>query len=209
MGRDRELADLPARVAAGERLVLRPSKRRKLGSLVLGLLAGFMAAAGIATLGESAVGLIVVIPAAPLAVYWLAVAAPLSGKLTLTRDGFEARHAWITRRWDWDRVRGFGVRHIDYTGGSSIDLVSFATPDPREQPGDMLQQLAIRGVTRSTTLPDRFGDDPVALAEAMSQCRQRFSDRHVPDDAAHAWRASNPSRVSVSLPLRGAATASQ
>lgn len=62
--------------------------------------------------------------------------------------------------------------------------MSFATPDPREQPGDMLQGLGIRGITRTTTLPDRFGERPQALAEAMSQCRQRFSDRVVPDDLA-------------------------
>ena len=109
---DPELADIPARVATGERVVLRPSKRRKLGSLLLGLWAAFMAAAGAIAIAETLAGLLFLIPALPLSLYWLAVAMPRSGALTLTRRGFEVRHAWITRRWDWDRVTAYGVRHI-------------------------------------------------------------------------------------------------
>jgi hypothetical protein len=166
-------------------VVLRPSKRRKAGSFLAGLWAGCMAAAGVAVLGQSAVGLLVAVPGAPLALYWLAVAMPRSCALTLDRTGFTVRHAWITRHWDWDQARGFGVRHIEYNApGYSIDLVSFATPDPREQPGDALQELAIRGITRTTTLPDGYGEDPQRLAEAMSQCRKRLVDRHRPHDDA-------------------------
>ena len=53
---DPELADIPARVATGERVVLRPSKRRKLGSLLLGLWAAFMAAAGAIAIAETSPG---------------------------------------------------------------------------------------------------------------------------------------------------------
>jgi hypothetical protein len=184
MAPDAELTEVPARVAAGEHVVMRPSKRRKLGSLLLGLWAVFMAAAGAIAITQTLAGLIFLIPAAPFALYWLAVALPRSGALTLTRRGFEVRHAWITRRWDWDRVTGFGVRQIIYPRGGGIDLVTFSTDDPRDRPGDFLQQLAVRGLTRTSTLPDRFGKDPEDLAGVMSQCRVRFSDGAGPEDAA-------------------------
>jgi hypothetical protein len=43
-----------------------------------------------------------------LCLYSRAVALPRSGALILTRRGFEGRHAWITRHWNWDKVIGFG-----------------------------------------------------------------------------------------------------
>jgi hypothetical protein len=184
MAPDYELAEVPARVAAGERVVLRPSKRRKLGSLLLGLWAAFFAAASAVALGETLAAVAFLIPSVPLCLYWLAVAMPRSGALILTRRGFDVRHVWITRHWDWDRVAGFGVRYIHYPRGGGIELVSFASRDPRDRPGDTLQQIAIRGLTRTTTLPDRFGKRPQELAEVMSQCRLRFSDRAAPEDEA-------------------------
>jgi hypothetical protein len=81
-------------------------------------------------------------------------------------------------------VAGFGVRFIDYPRGGHIELVSFAARDPSERQGDWLQGLAIRGVTRTTTLPDRFGVEPRELAQAMADCRARFSDRALPPGAS-------------------------
>ena len=183
MAPDAELADLPARVAAGEHVVLRPSKRRKLGSLVLALWAAFLVAAGVGTLDEGLFSVVLLVLALPACLYWLVVAMPRSGALTLTRQGFEVRHAWITRHWDWDRITGFTVRHIHYPRAGGIELVGFATRDARDRPGDPLQKLAIRGLTRTTTLPDRFGKRPHELAETMSRCRLRFSDRSLVDSA--------------------------
>jgi len=174
---EQELEDLPAKVAARDSVVLRPSKRRKVFSLVLGLGTAFMAVAGgAAVAGGSVAGLIALVPALPLALYWLVAALPRSSSLTLTRRGFQARHLFIRRSWDWDDALGFGARLILYPRGGDITLVSFMARGGREPQGDLLQGLAIRGLTRTTTLPDAYGSSAEDLAAAMERCRERFAD---------------------------------
>jgi hypothetical protein len=166
---------LPERVRAGERVVLRPSRRRRLGVTLLGLLAALLAAAGaVQTLQGSAWGLALLVPGAPLALYWLAAATPRSTWLAIDRDGFEARQSFVGHRWSWNSVSGFGVRTIDYRGGGSITLVSFTSRDRGERPADWLQELAIRGLIRTTTLPDPYGEQARELAAGMEACRAEF-----------------------------------
>ena len=177
MASEPELRDLTGQVAARDSVVLRPSKRRKVFNLVLGLWAAFMAVAGgVAVAGGGVPGLIILIPALPLALYWLVAALPRSSSLTLTRRGFQARHLFIRRSWDWDDALGFGVRCIVYPRGGGITLVSFMARGGREPQGDLLQGLAIRGLTRTTTLPDAYGSPAEDLAAAMERCRARFAD---------------------------------
>ena len=173
-----ELQDLPVRLATGATLVLRPSWRRKLFNLVLGLVAGlvFVGALG-AVLGVNVVvGLIVLVPSLFFTGYWLLGAMPRSSSLVLTRTGFTARHLFIGRSWDWDDVVAFGLREIVYPRAGAITLVSFTVRGGHERSEDLLQELGVRGITRTTTLPDAYGSRSEDLAAAMERCRERFVD---------------------------------
>jgi hypothetical protein len=72
-------------------------------------------------------------------------------------------------------MRSFRARRILYPQGNGISLVAFSTPDPREAPSDFLQGLAVRGITRTTTLPDAYGVPPDRLAAVLQACRRRFA----------------------------------
>ncbi len=125
-------------------------------------------------------GLIILLPALPLALYWLVAAVPRSSSLTLARSGFQVRHLFVRRSWDWDDVLGFGARSILYPRGGGITLVGFMARGGQEPQGDLLQGLGIRGLTRTTTLPDAYGSSAEDLAAAMERCRARFADGAAP-----------------------------
>lgn len=185
-------------------MALRPSKRRKLLSAALGALAAFMATAGAAGLAEDPVpALIILVPASALGLYWLAGALPRSSSLTLTPSEFHVRHLFVRRSWDWDDTLGFGILDIVYPRGGGITLVTFETRDPRERKQDFLQGLAIRGLTRTTTLPDAYGRDPRQLAAVMEACRARFSDgmiaERTPALAADMARSSTVNMAGLAL----------
>jgi len=190
------LASVPDRVAAGEQIVLRPSKRRKLGSVMLALWAALFVAIGILALGDGRpAGLVFVLPSVPFFLYWLVAALPGSSSLNMSRDGFVVRHCFVRRGWTWREAAGFRTRRIDYPRLGGITLVSFSTADPREQPGDFLQELAVRGLTRTTTLPDPYGVAPADLARAMEACRRRFGDEETRADGSDAAADLTRSRV--------------
>lgn len=182
------------RVAMGERLVLRPSARKKLRSLVFGLVCALVTSIGAlgALEGDVAFGVLVALFGLPLSAYWLAAAMPRSGSLVLTREGFRARYCWINRSWDWDTISRFDSTISENEGAGVTRHVTFSTHRPDIPKTDRLHKLGVRGLSRVTQLPDTYGRRPDELAELMEFCRQRCSDRvDVPDagGAADALRS--------------------
>lgn len=54
--------------------------------------------------------------------------------------------------------------------------MGFRPRDPGEPVADLLFALGIRGITRTTTLPDAYGVEPDALAATLEACRSRFTE---------------------------------
>jgi membrane associated rhomboid family serine protease len=168
----RALAEARERLRSAEPLVLRPSRRRWVGLLVLSIT--LTAVCGLAFLNEPnvvmAVGILLFGAGIVISVLQL---LPGSASLRIAPDGLTARGPIRSGGWSWNEIEHFSVYDVDQYG--TTKQVGFDLRDLTPDRQGVLKTIG-RGMSGvDAALPDTYGMRAEDLATLLEEARERYA----------------------------------